>query len=173
MDPLLASLLIFAGNFAPRGWALCNGQLMAISQNQALFALLGTTYGGDGITNFALPDLRGRVPIHVGQGPGLTNYVIGQTGGTENTTLLASNLPPHTHPLIATFELGSTSDPTGAYLGNTGVLDREYNISGTKVQMNAGAIGLSSGNSQPFNNVQPYLTLTYIIALQGIFPSRN
>ena len=173
MDPLLASLLIFAGNFAPVGWALCNGQLMAINQNQALFSLLGTTYGGDGTTTFALPDLRGRVPIHMGQGPGLSNYVIGQTGGTENTTLLATNLPSHTHPLIATSEAGSTSDPTGAYLGNTGALDREYNITGTTVQMNAGAIGLSSGGSQPFNNMQPFLTMNYIIALQGIFPSRN
>src|SRR5664279_4089451 len=126
MDPLLASILIFAGNFAPRGWALCNGQLMAINQNQALFSLLGTTYGGDGFTTFALPDLRGRVPIHMGQGPGLSNYIIGQTGGSENTTLLPTNLPPHTHPLIATSEPGSTSDPTNAYLGNTGALDREY-----------------------------------------------
>ena len=173
MDPLLASILLFAGNCAPRGWALCDGQILAINQNQALFALLGTTYGGDGRTTFALPDLRGRVPIHMGQGPGLTNYVIGQTGGTENTTLLATNLPPHTHPLIATFEAGSTSDPTGAYLGNTGVLDREYNISGTRVQMNAGAIGFTPGGSQPFKIIQPYLTVNYIIALQGVFPARN
>ena len=172
MDPLLASILIFAGNFAPKGWAFCNGQLLAINQNQALFALLGTTYGGNGQTTFALPDLRGRVPIHFGQGPGLSNYDLGQAGGAENTTLTVNNLPAHNHPLHATSEGGSTSAPAGAYLGNTGALDREYNISGTSVTMNAGAIG-ATGASQPFSNVQPYLAINFIIALQGIFPSRN
>jgi microcystin-dependent protein len=172
MNPILASILIFAGNFAPQGWAFCNGQLLAINQNQALFSLLGTTYGGDGITNFALPDLRGRAPVHFGQGVGLSNYVLGQPGGSENTTLLLNNVPIHNHPLHATSEAGTTSAPAGAYLGNTGALDREYNISGTVVSMNAGAIG-TAGGSQPFNNLQPYLALNFIIALQGIFPSRN
>jgi microcystin-dependent protein len=153
MNPILASILIFAGNFAPQGWAFCNGQLLAINQNQALFSLLGTTYGGDGITN-------------------LSNYVLGQPGGSENTTLLLNNVPIHNHPLHATSEAGTTSAPAGAYLGNTGALDREYNISGTVVSMNAGAIG-TAGGSQPFNNLQPYLALNFIIALQGIFPSRN
>ena len=172
MNPLLASIIIFAGNFAPLGWALCQGQLLPISQNAALFSLLGTTYGGNGTTNFQLPDLRGRVPIQAGLGPGLSNYDLGQVGGSENTTLLVNNLPQHSHTLTATSELGTTSNPTGAYLGNTGVLDPEYNTSGTFVQMNAGTIGLTGG-SQPFNNVQPYLAVNYIIALNGIFPSRS
>jgi microcystin-dependent protein len=172
MDPLLASILIFAGNFAPRGWAFCNGQLLSIAQNTAVFSLVGTTYGGDGITTFGLPDLRGRVPVHFGQGPGLSNYELGQVGGTENTTLLVNNLPAHKHALNATSEGGTTSAPAGAYLGNTGALDREYNTSGTVVAMNANAIGLSGG-SQPFPILQPYLALNYVIAMQGIFPSRN
>jgi len=172
MDPLLASIIIFAGNFAPRGWALCQGQILSISQNTALFSLLGTTYGGDGRTTFALPDLRGRVPIQNGQGPGLSNYELGQSGGTETTTLLLTNLPQHNHPLNAVSDAGTTSEPAGAYLSNTGALDKEYNASGTLVTMSAGAIG-QVGGSVPFNNVQPYLTLNFIIALQGIFPSRN
>ncbi|HEY5406476.1 MAG TPA: tail fiber protein [Ginsengibacter sp.] len=172
MDPLLASIIIFAGNFAPRGFLLCQGQILSISQNTALFSLLGTTYGGNGTTTFALPDLRGRVPIQQGQGPGLSNYVLGEASGSENTTLLITNLPQHNHPLIGTSEAGSTSDPTGAFLGNTGALDPEYNTSGTHVQMNAAAIGLTGG-SQPINNIQPYLAINYIIATSGVFPSRN
>jgi microcystin-dependent protein len=172
MEAFLATILLFAGNFAPRGWAFCNGQLISISQNTALFSLLGTTYGGDGVQTFALPNLQGRVPIHWGQGAGLSSYTIGQTGGTENTTLALSNLPQHNHALNATTQAGSTSVPTGAYLGNTGALDREYNTTGTIVTMNAGAIGMA-GQSQPFNNLQPYLAVSYIIALEGIYPSRN
>lgn len=172
MDPLLASIIIFAGNFAPRGWALCQGQILSIAQNTAVFSLIGTTYGGNGVTTFALPDLRGRVPIQQGQGPGLSDYVLGEVAGTETTTLTLNNLPQHNHSLIATSEAGSTSAPAGAYLGNTGALDKEYNISGTQVAMNAGAIGLAGG-SQPFQNLQPYLAINFIIALEGIFPSRN
>jgi microcystin-dependent protein len=172
MDPLLASIILFAGNFAPRGYYLCQGQILSIASNTALFSLLGTTYGGNGVTTFALPDLRGRVPVGQGQGPGLSSYELGEVSGTENTTLLVTNLPQHSHALIATSEAGSTSDPTGAFLGNTGALDREYNASGTHVQMNAAAIGLSGG-SQPFNNLQPFVVLNYIIAAEGVFPSRN
>ena len=172
MDPILGSILLFAGNFEPLGWAFCNGQLLSIAQDTALFSLLGTTYGGDGQTNFALPDLRGRVPIHFGQGPGLSNYDLGQSGGAENTTLTLNNLPPHNHSLNAVSEAGSTSAPAGAYLGNTGALDKEYNTTGTVVTMNAGAIG-ATGQSQPFDNLPPYLAINYVIALQGIFPSRN
>lgn len=172
MNPYLGMIMLFAGNFQINGWAICNGQLINISQNTALFSILGTTYGGDGRQTFGLPDLRGRVPIHMGQGPGLSNYIQGETGGAESTTLLIGNLPQHNHPLIATSEAGTTSDPAGAYLGNTGALDREYNTSGTNVQMNAGAIGIA-GSSQPFNNLQPYLVVNYLIALSGIYPSRN
>ncbi len=172
MNPFLAMIMIFAGNFPPQGWAFCDGQLLSIAQNQALFSLLGTTYGGDGQTTFALPDLRGRVPIHMGQGPGLSNYFIGEIAGTENITLTINNMPQHNHVLNATSEQGSTSDPSGAYLGNTGALDREYNTSGTIVQMNPNVVG-PKGGSQPFGILQPFLTLNFVIALQGIYPSRN
>ena len=171
-QPFLAAIFLFAATFAPRGYAFCDGQLLSIAQNTALFSLLGTTYGGNGTTTFALPDFRGRVPIHAGQGPGLSSYIQGQMSGTENTSLLVSNLPQHNHPFIATSEAGSTSDPTGAYLGNTGALDREYNTTGTHVNMNPGVVGIT-GQSLPFNNLQPYLVVNFIIALQGIFPSRN
>lgn len=173
MEAFLASIILFAGNFAPIGWAFCNGQILSIAQNTALFSLLGTTFGGNGQTTFALPDLRGRVPVHAGQGPGLSDYLLGQAGGIENTTLLTNNLPPHNHSLIATSGPGITSNPAGAYLANTGTLDKEYNTSGTFVAMNAGAIGLSTGTSQPVDILQPYLAINYIIALQGIYPSRN
>src|SRR5664279_958928 len=111
MESFLASLLIFAGNFAPRGWAFCNGQILSIAQNSAVFALIGTTYGGNGTTNFALPDLRGRVPIHAGQGPGLSLYSLGQSGGTENTTLLATQIPAHTHGVNAVTGGGNQAGP--------------------------------------------------------------
>ena len=171
-QPFLGMIALFGFNFAPRGWALCNGQLLQISQNSALFSLLGTMYGGDGRTNFALPNLQGRVPIHFGQGPGTSQYQIGQVGGSEATTLTAQNLPSHNHSLNAVSETGETSDPTGAFLGNTGALDKEYRTSGTGVVMNAGAIGVTGGN-QPLDIVQPYLVVNYCIALQGIFPSRD
>ena len=171
-QPFLGMIALFGFNFAPQGWAFCNGQLLPIAQNTALFSLLGTMYGGDGRTTFALPNLQGRVPIHFGQAPGTSQYQIGQVGGAENTTLNASNLPPHNHPLNAVSETGETSDPTGAYLGNTGALDKEYRLSGTGVIMNANAIG-NTGGSQPLSIVQPYLVVNYCIALQGIFPSRN
>jgi microcystin-dependent protein len=172
MDPILGIIALFGFNFAPRGWAFCNGQLLSIAQNNALFALLGTFYGGDGRTTFALPNLQGRVPIHFGQGAGLSNYQIGQVGGVESATLLVSNMPAHNHTLNAVSELGGTSAPEGAFLGNTGALDREYKTSGTGVVMNAGAIG-NNGGSQPFSIIQPYLVVNYCIALQGIFPSRD
>ncbi len=172
MDAFIASIILFGGNFAPAGWAFCSGQILSIAQNTALFSLLGTTYGGNGVTTFALPDLRGRVPIHAGQGPGLADYFLGQVSGTGTVTLLTGNLPTHTHPLIATPEPGTTSNPTGAYLSNTGALDKEYNTSGTFVAMNAGAVGPAGGNL-PIDKMQPYLAVSYIICLQGIFPSRN
>lgn len=168
----LGMIALFGFNYAPRGWAFCNGQLLQIAQNSALFSLLGTMYGGDGRTTFALPNLQGRVPIHFGQAPGTSQYQIGQAGGTETTTLVVQNLPPHNHPLNAVSETGETSDPTGALLGNTGALDKEYRISGTGVVMNANAIG-NTGGGQPANNMQPYLVVNYCIALQGIYPSRD
>lgn len=173
MDPLLASILLFAGNFEPRGWAYCDGRLLSISQNTAVFSLLGTTYGGDGRTTFALPDLRGRTPIGAGQGPGLSNVILGEAGGVESTTLTINQMPQHTHTLGAQTAAGDTSDPTNALPANTGALDREYKGNTTaNATMNASAIGISGG-SQPFSIRNPYLGMNYIIALEGIFPSRN
>lgn len=166
--PYIGEIKMVAFNFAPNGWAKCEGQLLPISQNQALFALLGTTYGGNGTTNFALPDLRGRVPVGTGQGPGLTPRAIGETGGSENNTLVTSNLPPHNHAILAETGLGTTSVPTGAFLANTGSVDREY---ATTNNTTMGSTGVT-GSAAPVNNMQPYLSVTYIIALQGIFPTQ-
>ena len=174
MEGYIATILLFGGNFAPMNWALCNGQLVSIASNTALFSLIGTYYGGNGTTTFGLPDLRGRVAVGAGQGPGLANIVIGQTGGTENVTLLSTNMPSHTHQLLGSTLAGSTAVPTGALLANTGTLDKEYTpTSGaSNTVMNAASIGLA-GNSIPFNNRNPYLGLTYIICAYGIYPSRN
>lgn len=177
----IGEIRMFAGNFAPRGWALCNGQMLSISQNQALFSILGTTYGGNGQTNFALPDLRGRVPVHAGAsaGPGLTNVQLGESGGTQTNSLLAVNLPQHAHVLeIKGVELvGNTHLPTGAYPANTKLLDKEYYKpqTGENPTLVTSQTVQSSivGGSQPVNNMQPYLGINYIICIQGVFPSRN
>lgn len=171
MEPFLGMIVLFGFKFAPQGWALCDGSLLAINQNSALFSLLGTTYGGDGRTTFALPDLRGRLPIHYGQGPGLSNYVHGEMGGVEMATLLVPNLPVHNHILNAISENGDTSAPAGAYHSNTGALDKDYKKSGNVVKMNEGAIS-NTGSSKPFSIMQPYLVGNYCIATQGIYPSR-
>jgi microcystin-dependent protein len=165
-NPFIGSIILFGGNFAPRGWAFCNGQVLAIAQNQALFSLLGTTYGGDGNTTFALPDLRGRVPVHPGQGPGLSQYDLGQVGGTETVTLLVSELPQHTHRQPATNGEQTTNRPDGALPGRGGVYGEDSD--GSML-----APTTPVGGSQPHNNTQPYLGLNYIIALEGIYPSRN
>jgi microcystin-dependent protein len=173
MNPLLASILLFAGNFAPIGWAFCDGSILSISQNTALFSLLGTTYGGNGTSNFALPDMRGRVPIGMGNGPGLSPVILGETGGVENITLTINQMPQHSHTLNGHTALGDTSDPTNAIPANTGALDREYKgNTAPNTVMNPAAIG-ASGGSQPVAIRNPYLGMNYIIALQGIFPSRN
>ena len=172
MEPFVGQIILVGFNFPPRGYATCDGQLLSIAQNTALFSLLGTQYGGNGQTTFALPDLRGRTPIHKGQGPGLSNRSIGETSGTEATTLTMSNLPAHTHSLNAVSEVGTVGAPVGAFLAATGSFDPEYRPSGTAVQMSPQSVGIVGGN-QPVDNMQPYLVLTYAIALQGIFPSRN
>lgn len=169
-DPFIGEIRLFAGNFAPRDWAFCNGQLMSIAQNTALFSLLGTMYGGNGQTTFALPDLRGRVPVHMGQGPGLTPRTQGEMAGSETVTLLSSQMPAHSHALRASTAAASGSTPAGALLGATSV--NSYDSSAAGVAMAPGAIG-NSGGSQPHDNMAPTLTLNYIIALFGIFPSRN
>lgn len=169
-NPFIGEIALFGFNFAPIGWAQCNGQLLPISQNTALFSLLGTMYGGDGISTFALPDLRGRVPIHTGQGPGLSSYFQGQVGGTEIVTLLSNQVPAHTHPLIGTSAVGTSDTPTGLLPARNAAGEPIYG-SGAPAAMGAAAVGLNTGGL-PHSNVQPYLTLNWCIALVGIFPSR-
>lgn len=177
MDPFLGTILMVGFNFAPVGWALCNGQLLPISQNTALFSLLGTYYGGDGVTTFALPNLQGRVPIHQGNGAGLSPYVLGQLGGTQSSTLTVANLPAHNHPANCNNTPGSSIDPTGNLWaeanpgGRDPVATPSYASSPTG-QLAGNAIGLTGG-SQPVSILQPYLCVNFIIALQGIYPSRN
>lgn len=170
-DAFLAEVRMFAGNFAPRGWAKCEGQLLPISQNTALFSLLGTIYGGDGRSTFALPDLRGRVPVGVGNGSGLPTVSQGARFGNATTTLNSTNLPQHTHQAYGVTEVGSSSDPSGHLPANTKVFDNEYGT-GTLIPMNAGMIG-NTGSSQIFENRPPSLGMRYIICLQGTFPSRT
>jgi microcystin-dependent protein len=169
--PMIAEIRLFAGNFAPRGWALCHGQILSIAQNTALFSLLGTTYGGDGRTTFALPDLRGRVPVGQGQGPGLSPNSLGQQGGAETHTLTSSEMPAHNHPTQsnkATNDAATTSRPNGKVPAAGGA----YADTSDGSALDPDLIG-AAGGSQPHNNMQPHLALNYIIALQGIYPSRN
>jgi microcystin-dependent protein len=170
-EPFLGEIRVVPYNFAQRGWALCQGQLLAISQNTALFALIGTTYGGNGITTFGLPDLRGRVALHVGQGPGLSPYDLGQEGGTETVTLTTSQLTPHTHPANCVTSDGTQYEPNnGVWAVDLGG-NPQYGATKAAGTMAPNIIA-ASGNGQPHNNIQPYLTLNYAIALQGIFPAR-
>jgi microcystin-dependent protein len=169
-EPFLGEIRQFGFNFAPQGWAACSGQLMAIAQNTALFSLLGTTYGGNGTTTFALPDLRGRVGVNQGQGPGLSNYVLGEVTGAENVTLTSSQMPTHSHPLVANAGAASVNRPDGAVLARVGTSIYAPAPDGTA--MNQGAIGAAGGN-QPFSLIQPLLATNFCIALQGIFPSRG
>jgi microcystin-dependent protein len=177
MEPFIGTILTVGFNFAPVGWALCNGQLLSISQNTALFSLLGTTYGGDGVTTFALPNLQGRVPVHQGNGAGLSPYTIGQVGGAEGATLTINNLPSHNHPANCNNTPGANVSPTGSFWaeanpgGRDPVATPSYASTTTGV-MASGAIGPVGGN-QPFGVVQPYLCINFIIALQGIYPSRS
>ncbi|MEO6732653.1 MAG: tail fiber protein [Ferruginibacter sp.] len=171
-EPFIGEISMSGFNFAPRGYATCDGQLLPIAQNTALFSLLGTQYGGNGQTTFALPDLRGRVPMHQGQGPGLSVRTIGEVAGQENHTLISTQIPAHTHTLNAVSNAGDIATPAGAYLANTGALDKEYKATGTVVAMNTNAVGITGGG-QPHNNLPPYLVINFYIAMEGIFPSRN
>ena len=168
MDPFIGELRCFGFNFAPRGWALCNGQLLSISQNTALFSLLGTMYGGDGRTTFGLPDLRGRVSLAFGQGPGLTNRAQGEQGGTESVVLTAATVPPHTHTVAAS-STATTKNPSGALPSVTGA-GASYGTTSDLV-MSSAMIG-GGGSGQPHDNMQPYVVLNWCIAVEGIFPSR-
>ena len=171
-EPILGEIRMFAGNFAPIGWAFCQGQLLPIAQNQALFSLLGTTYGGDGRTSFALPDLRGRVPVGFGQGPGLSNRVIGEKFGSELVTLNINQMPSHNHTVNAVTTEGNQNLPTNSLPANTKALDKEYSDANANTTMKATMVNPTGGN-QPFGVSQPSLGVNFIIALQGVFPSRN
>lgn len=177
MDPLIGTIIMFAGNFAPRGWALCDGSVLAISANSALFSILGTTYGGNGTTTFALPDLRGRVPVGVGAGPGLPVTVLGELSGSPTTSLTVGNMPAHNHAatLVAEGAPGNTANPTNALLSISVTGDQIYgpDTLASEVNMNAKAVQVQpAGGNQPFNNMQPYLGINFIIATEGVFPSR-
>ncbi|AZO57371.1 MAG: phage tail protein [Mesorhizobium sp.] len=173
-DQFVAEIRIFAGTFAPVGWATCNGQLLPISQNTALFSLLGTTYGGDGKSTFALPNLAGSAPMHPGAAAGGTDHFLGEPGGSQTVTLLASEMPVHNHSLMASTENGTLKGPLPTeFLGRSkaGTI-YQSNTASNLAQMNAQALSLA-GSSLPHDNLQPYLALTFIIALQGIFPPRG
>jgi microcystin-dependent protein len=170
-DSFIGEIRIFAGSFAPRGWAFCNGQLIPISQNTALFSLLGTLYGGDGRATFALPDLRGRVPLHAGQGFGLSDYPLGSRGGSEQVTLSTEQLPAHSHALLACDAEGDQRSPANHALATLeeGLI---YSAAEPTVAMAKDAMA-PTGNGQPHENRPPYLAVNYIIALQGVFPARS
>ena len=171
-EPFIGQICIYGFNFAPRGWAFCNGQILAISQNTALFSLLGTTYGGNGTTTFALPNLQSRVPLHFGQGPGLSAYSLGEVTGSENVTLNQTNLPPHNHNSTtpATGADANAVDPAAGAVLATGT--SIYRLAAASVQMSPTPTSLT-GSSLPVSIIQPLLAVNFCIALQGIFPSRN
>lgn len=164
--PFLGEIKIISWNYPPKGWAFTNGQFLPINQNQALFSLLGTTYGGNGQTTFALPDFRGRVPVHVGGG-----FTQGQAGGESSHTVTQSEMPQHNHFVNCTNNIGTTQNPSGAVILSKSVAN-SYGATGNNVVMNPASV-TNTGGSQPHTNMQPYLVLNFIIALQGIFPSRN
>ncbi len=170
-EPFVGQITMFAGNFAPRSWAFCDGQLLAISQNNALFSLLGTVYGGDGRTTFGLPDLRGRIPIHAGNGPGLSPRQLGAKAGTENVTATVNQLPSHSHdPAQATTAVGSSTNPNGQLPARSAAGDT-YVDDLSPIDMATATS--NTGGSESHNNIQPYLCVHFIIALSGIFPSRQ
>jgi microcystin-dependent protein len=169
-DPFLGEIRMFGGSFAPVNWAFCDGRTLQISQNDALFNLLGTTYGGDGQATFNLPDLRGRIPINMGQGPKLSNYQLGQMGGAENVTLSVTELPSHSHTMVASLDAATQAGPSGAYVAQTTA--QTYIPAPAVAAMASGSVGIS-GNSIPHENLMPFTCISFIICLSGIFPSRN
>jgi microcystin-dependent protein len=166
-QPYVGEIRMFAGNFAPAGWMFCEGQLLPISEYETLFNLIGTTYGGDGESTFALADLRGRIPIHNGNG-----YNLAETGGAEEVTLTVNQIPAHSHPLVATTDLADSASPAGAYMSTTATGNKIYSTANPTIPLNAQEIS-SVGGSQPHTNFQPYLCVDFIISLFGIFPSQT
>ena len=184
MEPYIAQVMMFGGNFAIRGWALCDGQIMSIAANNALFSLLGTTYGGDGRTTFALPDLRGRVAIHPGSGPGLSPYRLGVRGGVEHVTLNTTQIPAHSHTAelkvsagestVSTAVAGNSISTPGALAGRTFTPTLGFGTAAPTVALNAASVaGGNTGGSLSHPNIQPFLGINHLIALQGLYPSRN
>jgi microcystin-dependent protein len=174
-SPFIAEIKMCGYNFAPRGYAFCNGQILPIAQNTALFALVGTTYGGNGTTTFGLPDLQGRSPLGPGQGPGLSTYVLGQASGTPTVTLLSTEMPAHTHLPQGNSTGGDSTTPASKiWAANAATRSPQplYSVGTPNTGMNASAIASAGGNS-PHQNQQPYLAISFIIALQGVFPARN
>jgi len=184
MDPFIAQIIMFGGTFAPRGWAFCNGQLLSIAQNQTLFSILGTTYGGDGRTTFGLPDLRGRAPVHAGNGPGLSPTPLGKKGGLETVALIESEMPIHTHGATGKVKTGPDTDLTDVSEGN--LLAHEARGGGNALEIYTSSAGSSymaddsteisvssAGGGQPHENRMPYTAINFIISLQGVYPSRN
>lgn len=171
-DNFIGQIMIVPYNFSPLGWHDCDGALMPISENEALFSLIGTTFGGDGQTTFALPDARGRVVVDDGTRPGFSTFNLGQKGGVENVTLTAPQLPSHTHIVNAANTVGTKEAATGALPANTGVLDKEYSDTAPNTTMSPGMIS-SAGSGQAHNNIQPFVTLKCVIALYGIYPQQN
>jgi microcystin-dependent protein len=173
MDPFVAEIRIFPFNFAPTGWAFCDGQILPLSQNTALFSLLGTTYGGDGKSNFALPDMQGNAPMHPGQGPGLSLHDLGETGGSETVSLLESEIPAHSHSMGAqNVPLGTVQTPAGNTFSHPASGNLFNKANPAVVAMNDSTLA-PAGGDQPHNNMQPYLTLNFCIALQGVYPPRT
>ncbi len=171
MEPYIGQIQAFGFNFAPQGWAQCNGQLLSIMDNQALFSLLGTTYGGDGQTTFALPDLRGRSIVHAGQGPGLSPIQLGQSGGQETVTLTINQLPSHNHPASVAVNTGNGEESSStSFLSSHASAFNEAPTAGAVL---AGVTSVPAGGGQPFSNRNPYLGINFCIALEGIYPSRN
>ena len=171
-EPFIAEIKIFAGNFAPRSYAFCNGQLLPVSQNTALFSLIGTTYGGDGRTTTALPNLKGRAPMHPGRGPGLTSRRLGQKGGAETVTLSEAQMPNHSHTMEARPSAASTSTPTNNFFANITGANFYSSSTSSMVNMQTGLLQ-NAGGGQPHNNMQPFIAMNFIIALQGLYPSRS
>ncbi len=172
-DPFIGQITMFAGNFAPRNWALCDGQLLAVSQNEALFSLLGTTYGGDGRTTFGLPELRGRIPVHsgAGQGPGLSTRPLGQKGGVETVSLTAAQMPSHGHDMQVSTDAGTGNDPEGRFLATSPNV-RVYRPAAPNANLHASSVS-NAGGGQAHTNLMPTQCINFIIALVGVFPPRS